>query len=149
VSALLLMGSPRCDITLIRKVALPARTRCVSRQTISRRMSASIVKRAIQALVERTAKWRQINHPLKLAFIILPVAIDFEPSKLIISHVSIVFEPSNLTVITRSSRTHARTHAQTQTHTRISIHIITHTVKALSPLVPKRPCMHGCRGTRK
>ena len=41
VSARSLMGSPRCDFTLIRKVALPARTRCVSRQTISRRMSAS------------------------------------------------------------------------------------------------------------
>ena len=41
VSARSLMGSPRCDFTLIRKVALPARTRCVSRQTISCRMSAS------------------------------------------------------------------------------------------------------------
>ena len=41
VSARSLMGSPRCDFTLIRKVALPARTRCVSRQTISWRMSAS------------------------------------------------------------------------------------------------------------
>ena len=41
VSARSLMGSPRCDFTLIRKVAFPARTRCVSRQTVSRRMSAS------------------------------------------------------------------------------------------------------------
>jgi hypothetical protein len=41
VSARSLMGSPRCDFTLIKKVALPARTRCVSRQTISWRMSAS------------------------------------------------------------------------------------------------------------
>ena len=41
VSACSLMGSPRCDFTLIRKVTLPARTRCVSRQTISCRMSAS------------------------------------------------------------------------------------------------------------
>ena len=41
VSARPLMGSPRCDFTLIRKVALPARTRCVSRQTMSWRMSAS------------------------------------------------------------------------------------------------------------
>jgi hypothetical protein len=36
-----LIGSPRWDFTFIRKVALPARTRCVSRQTISRRISAS------------------------------------------------------------------------------------------------------------
>jgi hypothetical protein len=36
-----LIGSPRCGFTFIRKVALPARTRCVSRHTISRRMSAS------------------------------------------------------------------------------------------------------------
>ena len=41
VSARSLMGSPRCDYTLIREVALPARTRCVRRQTISCRMSAS------------------------------------------------------------------------------------------------------------
>ena len=41
VSARSLVGSPRCDFTLIRKVALPARTRCVSRQTISRKISAS------------------------------------------------------------------------------------------------------------
>jgi hypothetical protein len=45
VSARSLIGSPRCDFTFIRKVALPARTRlnqrCVSRQTISRRISAS------------------------------------------------------------------------------------------------------------
>jgi hypothetical protein len=41
VSARSLMGSPRCDFTLIRKVALPARPRCVSRQSISRGMSAS------------------------------------------------------------------------------------------------------------
>ncbi len=41
VSALSLIGSPRCDFTFIRKVALPARTRCVSRHTISCRMSAS------------------------------------------------------------------------------------------------------------
>jgi len=41
VSARSLMGSPRCDFTLIRKIALPARTRCISRQTISWRMSAS------------------------------------------------------------------------------------------------------------
>jgi hypothetical protein len=41
MSARSLMGSPRCDFTLIRKVALPARTRCVSRQTTSWRMSAS------------------------------------------------------------------------------------------------------------
>ena len=41
VSARSLMGSPRCDFTLIRKVALSARTRCVSRQTISCRMSAT------------------------------------------------------------------------------------------------------------
>jgi hypothetical protein len=41
VSARSLIGSPRCDFTFTRKVALPARTRCVSRQTISRRMSAS------------------------------------------------------------------------------------------------------------
>jgi hypothetical protein len=40
VSTRSLMGSP-CDVTLIRKVDLPARTRCVSRQTFSRRMSAS------------------------------------------------------------------------------------------------------------
>jgi hypothetical protein len=36
-----LIASPRCDFTFIRKVALPARTHCVSRQTISRRISAS------------------------------------------------------------------------------------------------------------
>ena len=36
-----LIGSPRCDFTFIRKVALPARTRCVSRQIISLRISAS------------------------------------------------------------------------------------------------------------
>ena len=41
VSARSLIGSPRCDFTFIRKVALPARTRCVSRQIISRRISAS------------------------------------------------------------------------------------------------------------
>ena len=41
VSARSLIGSPRCDFTFIRKVALPARTRCVSRQTISRKISAS------------------------------------------------------------------------------------------------------------
>jgi hypothetical protein len=41
VPARSLMGSPRCDFTLSRKEALPARTRCVSRQTISRRISAS------------------------------------------------------------------------------------------------------------
>jgi hypothetical protein len=41
VSARSMIGSPRCDFTLSRKVALPARTRCVSRQTISRRTSAS------------------------------------------------------------------------------------------------------------
>jgi hypothetical protein len=41
VSARSLMGFPRCNFTLIRKVALPARTRCVSRQTVSWRMSAS------------------------------------------------------------------------------------------------------------
>jgi hypothetical protein len=41
VSARSFVGSPRCDFTLIRKVALPACTRCVSRQTISRRISAS------------------------------------------------------------------------------------------------------------
>ena len=41
VSARSLIGSPRCDFTFTIKVALPARTRCVSRQTISRRMSAS------------------------------------------------------------------------------------------------------------
>jgi hypothetical protein len=41
VAARSLMGSPRCDFTLSRKVALPARTRCVSRRTISRRMSVS------------------------------------------------------------------------------------------------------------
>jgi hypothetical protein len=41
LSARSLMGSPRCNFALIRKGALPARTRCVSRQTISRRMSAS------------------------------------------------------------------------------------------------------------
>jgi hypothetical protein len=41
VSARSLIGSPRCDFTYIRKVALPARTRCVSRQIISRRISAS------------------------------------------------------------------------------------------------------------
>jgi hypothetical protein len=36
-----LIGSPRCDFIFIRKVALPARTRCVSRHTISCRMSVS------------------------------------------------------------------------------------------------------------
>jgi hypothetical protein len=41
VSARTLIGSPRCNFTFIRKVALPARTCCVSRQTISRRISAS------------------------------------------------------------------------------------------------------------
>ena len=41
VSARSLMGSPRYDFTSMRKVALPARMRCVSRQTISCRMSAS------------------------------------------------------------------------------------------------------------
>jgi hypothetical protein len=41
VSARSLIGSPRYDFTFIRKVALPARTRCVSSQTISRRISAS------------------------------------------------------------------------------------------------------------
>ena len=41
VSARSLIGSPRCDFTFIRKVALPARTRCVSRQIISQRISAS------------------------------------------------------------------------------------------------------------
>jgi hypothetical protein len=41
VSARSLIGSPRCDFTFIRKVALPARTRCVSRQIISPRISAS------------------------------------------------------------------------------------------------------------
>ena len=41
VSARSLIGSPRSDFTFIRKVALPARTRCVSRHTISCRMSAS------------------------------------------------------------------------------------------------------------
>ena len=41
VSACSLIGSPRCYFTFIRNVALPARTRCVSRQTISRRISAS------------------------------------------------------------------------------------------------------------
>ena len=40
VSARSLIGSPRCDFTFIRKVALPARTRCVSTQIISRRISA-------------------------------------------------------------------------------------------------------------
>ncbi len=38
VSARSLIGSSRCDFTFIRKVALPARTRCVSRQTISRKI---------------------------------------------------------------------------------------------------------------
>jgi hypothetical protein len=42
VSACSLIGSPRCDFTFIRKVALPDRTRCVSRHTISRRRSASV-----------------------------------------------------------------------------------------------------------
>jgi len=41
VSARSLIGSARCDFTFVRKVVLPARTRCVSRQTIFRRMSAS------------------------------------------------------------------------------------------------------------
>jgi hypothetical protein len=41
VSARSLISSPRCDFTFIRKVALPARTRCVRRQTISPRISAS------------------------------------------------------------------------------------------------------------
>jgi hypothetical protein len=41
VSARSLMGSPRCDYTFIREVALPARTRCIRRRTISRRMSSS------------------------------------------------------------------------------------------------------------
>jgi len=41
VSARSLIGSPRCDFTFIRKVALPARTRCVSRQIISRKISSS------------------------------------------------------------------------------------------------------------
>jgi hypothetical protein len=41
VSARSLIGSPRCDFTLTRKVVLPARTRCVSRRIISWRMSAS------------------------------------------------------------------------------------------------------------
>ena len=41
VSARSLIGSPRCEFTFIRKVALPARTHCVSRQTISRKISAS------------------------------------------------------------------------------------------------------------
>jgi hypothetical protein len=41
VSARSLMGSPRCDFTLIRKIALPALTRCVCRQFFSCRMSAS------------------------------------------------------------------------------------------------------------
>ncbi len=41
VSARSLIGSPRCDFTFIRKVALPASTRCISRQIISRKMSAS------------------------------------------------------------------------------------------------------------
>jgi hypothetical protein len=41
VSARSLIGSPRCDFTLTRKVALPARTRLVSKQMISFRMSAS------------------------------------------------------------------------------------------------------------
>ena len=42
VSAHSLICSPRCHFTFIRKVALPARTHCgVSRQIISRRMSAS------------------------------------------------------------------------------------------------------------
>ena len=40
VSARSLMGSPRRNFALIRKVALSARTGCFSRQTISRRMSA-------------------------------------------------------------------------------------------------------------
>jgi len=43
VSARSLMGSPRCDFILIRKVALSARTRCISRQTISWRMSSGAV----------------------------------------------------------------------------------------------------------
>jgi hypothetical protein len=38
VSACSLIGSPRCNFTFVRKVALPARTRWVSRQTISRRI---------------------------------------------------------------------------------------------------------------
>jgi len=41
VSDCSLIGSPRCDFTFIRKVSLPARTRCVSRQIISRKISAS------------------------------------------------------------------------------------------------------------
>jgi hypothetical protein len=41
VSTCSLIGSPRCDFTFIRKVALPVRTRCVSRQIISCRISAS------------------------------------------------------------------------------------------------------------
>jgi hypothetical protein len=41
VSARSLISSPRCDFTFIRNVALPAQTRCLSRQTISRRISAS------------------------------------------------------------------------------------------------------------
>ena len=41
VSVRSLIGSPRWDFTLIRKVALPLRTRCVHRQTISRETSAS------------------------------------------------------------------------------------------------------------
>jgi hypothetical protein len=41
VSARSLMGYPQCDFTLIRNIALPARTRCVNRPTISLRMFAS------------------------------------------------------------------------------------------------------------
>ena len=43
VSARSLMGSPQCDFILIRKVALSARTRCISKQTISWRMSSGAV----------------------------------------------------------------------------------------------------------